>query len=100
MLPLHFFTICNILVSISILKDGKSWKLPLPHDDPLQPLYRGPPLPLCVLVNVGIEPDEDGTYENSDPNLMAKTCREMAAWKLAGNGPNVSKNMFYDINND
>mmetsp|Transcript_7119 Transcript_7119/g.8096 ORF Transcript_7119/g.8096 Transcript_7119/m.8096 type:complete len:588 (+) Transcript_7119:216-1979(+) len=72
-------------------KDGKSWNLPLPHDDPVQPLYRGPPLPLCVLESAGISPDSDGTYENADPDLMAKTCRNMAGWKLAGNGENVSK---------
>lgn len=74
-----------------------SWKLPLPHDDPLQPLYRGPPLPLCVLESVGIAPDSDGTYENSDPNLMAQTCREMAAWKLADNGFNVGFHYIYTI---
>lgn len=72
-------------------EDGASWKLPLPHDDPLQPLYRGPPLPLCVLESVGICPGSDGTYEDSDPNLMVQTCREMAAWKLADNGLNISK---------
>jgi len=69
---------------------NKSWSLPLPHDDPLQPLYRGPPLPLCVLESVGISAGSDGTYENADPNLMAKTCRQMAAWKLSDNGVNVS----------
>ena len=39
-------------------KDGKSWSLPLPFDDPLQPLYRGPPLPLCVLKAAGIEGEQ------------------------------------------
>ena len=63
--------------------------MPLSHDDPIQPLYRGPPLPLCALESADIKPDRDGTYENADPNLMAKTCREMAGWKLAGNGANV-----------
>jgi hypothetical protein len=71
-------------------QDGKSWNLPLPHDDPLQPLYRGPPLPLSVLESAGIAPGSDGTYEDSDPNLMAQTCRQMAGWKLASNGINVS----------
>jgi len=71
-------------------QDGH-WTLPLPHDDPLQPLYRGPPLPLCVLEAAGINPDDDGTYEKSNPDLMAKTCRNMAGWKLAGNGEKVSK---------
>lgn len=71
-------------------QDGH-WTLPLPHDDPLQPLYRGPPLPLCVLESAGIKPDDDGTYEKSDRDLMAKTCRHMAGWKLAGNGKKVSQ---------
>jgi len=71
-------------------QDG-SWSLPLPHDDPLQPLYRGPPLPLCVLEAADIRPDNDGTYENSNPDLMAKTCRHMAGWKVAGNGDNISQ---------
>lgn len=71
-------------------KDG-SWHLPLSHDDPLQPLYRGPPLPLCVLKVAGILPDADGSYQSADPKLMAQTCRLMAAWKLAGNGVNVAK---------
>jgi len=71
-------------------KDG-SWSLPLPHDDPLQPLYRGPPLPLCVLEAADIRPDDDGTYESSNPDLMAKTCRHMAGWKLAGYGDNISQ---------
>lgn len=71
-------------------EDGKSWNLPLPHDDPLQPLYRGPPLPLSVLESAGIAPGSDGTYEDSDPNLMAQTCRQMAGWKLASNGINVA----------
>ena len=64
------------------------------HDDPLQPLYRGPPLPRCVLEAVGITPDPDGSYEKSasaDPQNMATACRLMAAWKLAGNGSDVSK---------
>ncbi|KAL7566886.1 hypothetical protein ACA910_021373 [Epithemia clementina (nom. ined.)] len=71
--------------------DGKSWHLPLSHDDPLQPLYKGPPLPLCVLQAHGIEPDNVGTYESVDPQLMATACRSMAAWKLANNGAKVAQ---------
>jgi len=70
-------------------RDG-SWSLPLPHDDPLQPLYRGPPLPLAVLESMGLEPSTDGTYESCDKDLMAKACRHMAGWKLAGNGSKVA----------
>lgn len=81
-------------------RDGQSWTLPLQHDDELQPLYRGPPLPLCVLAAAGIAPDDnskysddfgDGSYLNADPRRVAIACRQMAAWKLVGNGPNVSK---------
>lgn len=77
-----------------------SWTLPLSHDDDLQPLYRGPPLPLCVLnaMNISATSDETtslgirkGSYESADPTIMAIACRHMAAWKLATNGPNVSK---------
>lgn len=71
--------------------DGKSWVLPLPHDDPVQPLYRGPPLPISVLNAVGITADADGTYESCDTGDMAKACRQMAGWKLSGNGSNVSR---------
>lgn len=72
--------------------DGKSWTLPLDHDDPLQPLYRGPPLPLCALEAVGINADSDGTYHTSGATEeMAQACRLMAAWKLSGNGPAVAK---------
>jgi glutathione S-transferase len=38
-----------------------------------------------------LEPDNDGSYESCDPVVMAKACREMAAWKLADNGINVSR---------
>ena len=78
-------------------KDSKSWDLPLSFDDALQPLYRGPPLPLCVLKASGIKGDngevgvEGTTYENADQEKMAEACRHMAGWKLAGNGDNVSK---------
>ncbi len=73
-----------------LCQDG-SWHLPLSHDDPLQPLYRGPPLPLSVLQATGIVADADGSYESANPAAMAKSCRLMAAWKLAGNGVNVAK---------
>jgi len=72
-------------------RDGKSWKLPLPHDDPVQPLYRGPPLPLCALSAAGIESDADGTYESTNPEQMAKACRHMAGWKLSSNGDKVAR---------
>jgi len=75
----------------SILGRDGSWELPLPHDDPLQPLYKGLPLPLCVLDAAGLLPDSDGAYESSDRELMELACRSMAAWKLAGNGSNVSR---------
>jgi glutathione S-transferase len=71
-------------------KDG-SWTLPLSHDEMLQPLYKGPPLPLCVLKSVGLEADSDGSFESCDEETMALACRTMAAWKLAGNGDNVAK---------
>lgn len=66
----------------------------MPFDDPLQPLYKGPPLPLCVLEAVGITPDADGSYESADPKDMEKACRLMAAWKVSGNGENVSSLVF------
>merc|ERR1712050_380602 len=72
-------------------RDDISWHLPLPHDDPIQPLYEGLPLPLCVLEAAGIQPDQDGTYKNSNEDLMAKTCRHMAGWKLSGNGAGVAR---------
>lgn len=76
--------------SRNILGEDGSWTLPLDHDEMLQPLYRGPPLPLCVLEAMNLEPDSKGSYESCDPVVMAKACREMAAWKLADNGINVS----------
>ena len=80
----------------SILGRGKkSWHLPLSHDDPLQPLYKGPPLPLCVLKAHGIEADDQtdapNSYESVDPKTMATACRFMAAWKLANNGAKVAQ---------
>ena len=66
------------------------WRLPLTHDDPLQPLYDGPPLPLAVLNAVGLSPDDNGAYGSCDPDAMAMACRHMAAWKLAGNGIKVN----------
>jgi glutathione S-transferase len=70
-------------------RDG-SWHLPLSHDDSVQPLYRGPPLPLVVLKAADLSPDGTGSYESCDPATMAATCRSMAAWKLSGNGANVA----------
>ena len=72
-------------------RDNKSWTLPLPHDDPLQPLYKGMPLLACVLEAVDLKADNDGSYQSSDPKTMELACRTMAAWKLAGNGVNVAK---------
>jgi glutathione S-transferase len=71
-------------------KDG-SWHLPLPFDDPLQPLYKGPPLPLSILQSMDISPDSNGTYESVDPLLMSIACRHVAAWKLADNGVNIAR---------
>jgi glutathione S-transferase len=77
--------------SSSILGKDGSWHLPLPHDDPLQPLYRGVPLPVCVLEAAGLVADADGSYQSCDEKAMEQACRFMAAWKLAGNGSNVAK---------
>lgn len=81
----------RVTFSRNILGDDGSWQLPLSHDDRLQPLYHGPPLPLCVLESVGFKADDGGSYQSCDENTMAVACRTMAAWKLAGNGVNVSK---------
>lgn len=70
---------------------GPSGRLPLPHNDSLQPLYKGPPLPLCALRSINIEAEPSGSYESTDPALMKKACRMMAAWKLAGNGAKVAQ---------
>lgn len=80
----------NNVFFLFFFKDG-SWKLPLPFDDPLQPLYKGPPLPLCVLQAANLSPSEDGSYESCDPVQMEQACRHMAAWKMAGNHENVSR---------
>ena len=66
----NFFSFCNIQ----------------PHDDPLQPLYRGLPLPSVVLDATDLQ-----DYANADPKKMSIACRHMAAWKLASNGENISK---------
>jgi len=66
-------------------------------DDELQPLYKGPPLPLCVLKAAGIQADngevgvEGSSYENADTVRMDEASRQMAGWKLAGNGPSIAK---------
>ena len=78
-------------------KDGKSWTLPLSFDDDVQPLYRGPPLPLCALKAAGISGDngelasEGTSYEKAEPEQMAEACRQMAGWKIASNGSAVAK---------
>lgn len=78
-------------------RDGKSWTLPLSFDDPVQPLYRGVPLPLCVLKageivgDNGVVGAEGTSYETADPEKMAEACRQMAGWKLASNGDKVAK---------
>jgi glutathione S-transferase len=77
--------------SSSIKGTNGSWTLPLSHDDPIQPLYKGPPLPLSILESVDIHPDADGAYEKADPVAMKKACQLMAAWKLAGNGVNIAR---------
>ena len=63
----------------------------MPFDDDLQPLYKGPPLPLSVLQSMSIVADNDGKYDSADPAVMEQACRYMAGWKLAGNGINVSR---------
>jgi len=68
-----------------------SWHLPLSHDESIQPLYKGPPMPLAVLDAVGIEADKDGSYSSCNEKEMERACRMMAAWKLSGNGSNVAK---------
>lgn len=70
---------------------GTAWKLPLEDDEALQPLFKGIPLPLCVLQAAGIDADPDGSYVSSGPTLaMREACLAMAAWKLCGNGPAVA----------
>ena len=71
-------------------KDGKTWNLPLDHDEPLEPLYRGLPLPKCVLDAAQIH-----DYQNANPHDMAQACRHAAGWKLASNGINVSPIISY-----
>ena len=66
-------------------KDGSSWNLPLSHDEELEPLYQGPPLPVCALEAGGVR-----DYKNANQEDMARACRHAAAWKLASNGINVS----------
>ena len=87
----YIYTALTPILCLVFHQQDGSWHLPLSHDDPLQPLYRGPPLPLDVLKVAGIVPDSEGSYESCDPVLMAKTCRDMASWKLAGNGVKVAK---------
>jgi len=73
--------------------EGKSssWTLPLEDDEALQPLYRGIPLPQCVLDAAGIAANPDGSYhEASTRDSMREACQIMAAWKLCGNGPAIA----------
>jgi glutathione S-transferase len=83
----------RIIFSRNILGKGKAWKLPLSHDELLQPLYLGLPLPRCALTAAGLTADDDGSYKSCDPVVMANTCRIMAAWKLSGKGPKKEKKM-------
>jgi len=62
-----------------------SWKLPLPQDDVLQPLYVGPPLPTCAL-----EAGDVLDFRNANPLKMSIACRQAAGWKLASNGDKVA----------
>lgn len=70
-------------------RDG-SWSLPLSHDDPLQPLYKGLPLPSVVLQAAGLSADSSGSFENCNEKTMRMACKTMAAWKLASNGEKVA----------
>jgi glutathione S-transferase len=45
---------------------------------------------MCVLKAAGIMADPDGNYQSAVPTLMAQACRQMAAWKLSSNGPQIS----------
>jgi glutathione S-transferase len=65
--------------------DDSSWTLPLSHDEPLQPLYIGLPLPACVLEAGGVT-----DYKTAEPLLMARTCRQVAGWKMASNGDKLA----------
>jgi len=75
-------------------KDDSSWRLPMPHDDPLQPLYKGLPLPVCVLNAVDIEYDENESFESTakdNAESLHVASRHMAVWKVSSNGNNISK---------
>jgi len=68
-----------------------AWKLPLEDDEALQPLYRGIPLPKCVLSASGITVDADGSYTSTGSTpAMKEACQAMAAWKICGNGPKIA----------
>ena len=72
--------------------EGKalSWQLPLEDDEALQPLFKGIPLPKCVLEAAGIASDaDDGSYDASS-DALKEACQTMAAWKLCGNGPAIA----------
>eukprot|EP00532_Pseudo-nitzschia_australis_P001740 CAMPEP_0168184598 /NCGR_PEP_ID=MMETSP0139_2-20121125/13334_1 /TAXON_ID=44445 /ORGANISM="Pseudo-nitzschia australis, Strain 10249 10 AB" /LENGTH=548 /DNA_ID=CAMNT_0008106249 /DNA_START=384 /DNA_END=2030 /DNA_ORIENTATION=+ len=72
---------------------SSSWTLPLEDDDSLQSLFKGIPLPLCVLEAAGISPDSGGgSYEQAKTSPDFQTaCQTMAGWKLCGNGSAVAK---------
>jgi hypothetical protein len=77
--------------SSSILGIDGSWHLPLPHDDPVQPLYRSVPLPICVLEAAGVTAEADGSYMSYYETAMEEAYRFMATWKLSGNGAYVAE---------
>lgn len=66
---------------------GGSWHLPLPHDDPVEPLYAGPPLPVAVLEANGLANGEYRTNERA----TAVACRHFAGHHLVANGPAVAR---------
>ncbi len=75
-----------------IVGAASSWTLPLEDDEALQPLFKGIPLPKCVLEAASIDADADGSYVSSaSSESMKKACQTMAAWKLCGNGPAIAK---------
>lgn len=75
-----------------IVGASSSWTLPLQDDEKLQPLWKGIPLPKCVLEAANIDADADGSYSSSASSAsMKQACQTMAAWKVCGNGPAIAK---------
>jgi len=71
---------------------GTAWKLPLDDDESLQPLFKGIPLPSCVLAASKIAADSDGSYAKAGTQpAMKDACQTMAAWKLVGNGKAIAR---------